>query len=45
MDYGLNIAKQGAFDFISLGALVNRLDPGVIPLKSFTGSFAIISRP
>ena len=33
MDYGLNIAQQGAFDFISLGALVNRLDPGVIPFR------------
>jgi 2-dehydro-3-deoxygluconokinase len=36
MDYGLNIAKQGAFDFISLGALVNRLDPGIIPFRKAT---------
>jgi len=31
--YGLNIPPNGAFDFISLGALVNRLDTGVIPFR------------
>jgi 2-dehydro-3-deoxygluconokinase len=30
---GLNIPKEGAFDFISLGALVHRLDPGIIPFR------------
>ncbi len=29
----LNIRSQGAFDFLSLGALVHRLDPGVIPFR------------
>lgn len=29
----LNIKKDGAFDFISLGALVHRLDPGIIPFR------------
>ncbi len=36
MKYGLNIAQQGALDFISLGALVHRLDPGVIPFRKAT---------
>jgi 2-dehydro-3-deoxygluconokinase len=33
MKYGLNIPQNGALDFISLGALVHRLDPGVIPFR------------
>ena len=33
MKYGLNIRQEGALDFISLGALVHRLDPGVIPFR------------
>src|ERR1039458_10082078 len=33
MNYGLNIKKEVALDFLSLGALVNRLDPGVIPFR------------
>ena len=37
MDTGLTIAPQGAYDFISLGALVHRLDPGVIPFRKATG--------
>ncbi len=36
MDHGLNIAKAAAFDFISLGALVHRLDPGVVPFRKAT---------
>ncbi len=36
MKYGLNIAEQGTFDFISLGALVHRLDPGIIPFRKAT---------
>ncbi len=31
--YGLNIPNNGALDFVSLGALVNRLDTGVIPFR------------
>lgn len=31
MPYGLTIPSQGALDFLALGALVHRLDPGVIP--------------
>ncbi len=29
----LNIPKTGALDFLSLGALVHRLDPGIIPFR------------
>jgi len=33
MKYGLNIRQDGVMDFICLGALVHRLDPGVIPFR------------
>lgn len=33
---GLVIQKKGAIDFLSLGALVHRLDPGVIPFRKAT---------
>src|SRR5215469_14427565 len=33
MKYGLDIRPHGAFDFVSVGALVHRLDPGVIPFR------------
>jgi 2-dehydro-3-deoxygluconokinase len=33
MNYGLNIKQDGALDFLSLGALVHRLDPGHIPFR------------
>jgi len=36
MKYGLNIAPTGALDFLSLGALVHRLDPGIIPFRKAT---------
>jgi 2-dehydro-3-deoxygluconokinase len=36
MKYGLNIPDQGALDFVSLGALVHRLDPGTIPFRKAT---------
>jgi 2-dehydro-3-deoxygluconokinase len=34
--YGLNIPSSGALDFLSLGALVHRLDPGIIPFRKAT---------
>jgi 2-dehydro-3-deoxygluconokinase len=34
--YGLNIPKEGALGLLSLGALVYRLDPGVIPFHKAT---------
>jgi 2-dehydro-3-deoxygluconokinase len=36
MKYGLNIKPEGALDFLSLGALIHRLDPGVIPFRKAT---------
>ncbi|HNX48605.1 MAG TPA: sugar kinase [Thermoanaerobaculaceae bacterium] len=33
MDHGLTIPKDGALDFLALGALVHRLDPGVVPFR------------
>ena len=36
MKYGLNIPQNGALDFVSLGALVHRLDPGIIPFRKAT---------
>jgi len=36
MKYGLNIPATGALDFVSLGALVHRLDPGIIPFRKAT---------
>jgi 2-dehydro-3-deoxygluconokinase len=36
MKYGLEIRKEAAFDFVSLGALVHRLDPGTIPFRKAT---------
>src|SRR3974390_1435989 len=31
MNYGLDISAKGALDLVSLGALVHRLDPGIVP--------------
>jgi 2-dehydro-3-deoxygluconokinase len=36
MKYGLNMRPGGALDFLSLGALVHRLDTGVIPFRKAT---------
>jgi 2-dehydro-3-deoxygluconokinase len=36
MNYGLKIRPDGALDFVSLGALVHRLDPGIIPFRKAT---------
>jgi 2-dehydro-3-deoxygluconokinase len=36
MNHGLSIPQQGAFDLVSLGALVHRLDPGIIPFRKAT---------
>src|SRR5262245_39295301 len=33
MNYGLNIRPSGALDFVSLGALIHRLDPGIVPFR------------
>jgi len=36
MNYGFEIRPEGGLDFLALGALVNRLDPGVIPWRKAT---------
>ncbi|MGD0615893.1 MAG: sugar kinase, partial [Verrucomicrobiota bacterium] len=33
---GLNIRKDAAMDFVSLGAMVHRLDPGIVPFRKAT---------
>ena len=37
MKYGLNIREDASLDFLSLGALVHRLDPGIIPFRKAAG--------
>jgi 2-dehydro-3-deoxygluconokinase len=34
--HGLEIKQTGALDFVSLGALVHRLDPGIVPFRKAT---------
>jgi len=36
MSSGLTIRPEGARDFLSLGALVHRLDPGIVPFRKAT---------
>ena len=36
MKYGLNIRQAGALDLVSLGALIHRLDPGIVPFRKAT---------
>ena len=36
MGNGLNIPAKGELDLVSLGALVHRLDPGIIPFRKAT---------
>ena len=36
MKYGLNIRPEGALDFVSVGALIHRLDPGIVPFRKAT---------
>jgi 2-dehydro-3-deoxygluconokinase len=36
MSHGLNIRKDAELDFLSLGALVHRFDPGIIPFRKAT---------
>ncbi len=37
MPSSLSIPSGGALDFLSLGALVHRLDPGIVPFRKATG--------
>src|SRR5438552_10962109 len=36
MKYGLTIPATGGLDFLALGAMVHRLDPGIIPFRKAT---------
>jgi 2-dehydro-3-deoxygluconokinase len=36
MNYGFDIPARGELDLLSLGALVHRLDPGIIPFRKAT---------
>jgi 2-dehydro-3-deoxygluconokinase len=36
MKYGLKIRQEAALDLVSVGALVHRLDPGVVPFRKAT---------
>lgn len=36
MAYGLNLKAEGSLDLVSLGGLVHRLDPGIIPFRKAT---------
>src|SRR5438552_16235591 len=36
MKDGLTIPREGELDFVSLGALVHRLDPGIVPFRKAT---------
>ena len=36
MKYGLNIPEGGALDFLALGAIIHRLDSGIIPFRKAT---------
>lgn len=36
MSHGLKIRPDGALDLVSLGALIHRLDPGIIPFRKAT---------
>jgi 2-dehydro-3-deoxygluconokinase len=36
MDYGLNLRKEAALDLVSVGALIHRLDPGIMPFRKAT---------
>jgi 2-dehydro-3-deoxygluconokinase len=36
MSDGLTIRKEAELDFLSLGALIHRLDPGIIPFRKAT---------
>jgi 2-dehydro-3-deoxygluconokinase len=33
MKYGLSITQKGALDFVSIGAIIHRLDPGIVPFR------------
>ena len=40
MSLGFTIPNEGTLDLVSLGALIHRLDPGIIPFRKAT-NFAV----
>ena len=36
MNYGFEVRNEGGLDFAGVGALVHRLDPGIIPFRKAT---------
>lgn len=36
MSYGLSIPPRGALDFVAIGGLIHRLDPGIVPFRKAT---------
>jgi 2-dehydro-3-deoxygluconokinase len=36
MSYGFEIRREGALDFLAVGGLVHRLDPGIVPFRKAT---------
>ncbi len=43
MGNGLNIRAEGALDLVSLGALVHRIDPGIVPFRKATQAHIHVS--
>ncbi|HEY3593522.1 MAG TPA: hypothetical protein VGL13_06600, partial [Polyangiaceae bacterium] len=43
MGNGLNIRAEGALDLVSLGALVHRIDPGIVPFRKATEAHIHVS--
>jgi len=43
MPDGLKIPAAGALDFVSVGALIHRFDPGIIPFRKATGCHIHVS--
>src|SRR5438874_3425963 len=43
MPSGLDIPKTGALDFLALGALVHRLDPGIVPFRKASACTIYVS--
>ncbi|HEX7728722.1 MAG TPA: sugar kinase [Terracidiphilus sp.] len=43
MDLGFTIPTSGALDFLALGALVHRIDPGIVPFRKATSASIHVS--
>ncbi len=43
MTSGLKVLPEGALDFLSLGALIHRIDPGIVPFRKATDAHIHVS--